>query len=218
LQEKGFSLLTNSLFDDDSNEKDAETNLYVFVDNDGISRIDLFGLWSPGGHDAIFDHAFKGRICDDAIQTMKLSSRQFDRTHQSNKEAYMHSMRHMFQSKSAAMAQTYLFIEDRIKNAHEAAMKGLCLEALRLLGEALHPVQDRSSPEHTNPDGTPRLWSTFNPYTWANHSPNDHLGKETKHDITEEIFSAQDTSNRAAYDRVMSGTCCEKKFQNCSSK
>ncbi|MDX2146800.1 MAG: hypothetical protein SFZ23_04695, partial [Planctomycetota bacterium] len=72
-------------------------------------------------------------------------------------------------------------------------------KALVLLGEALHPIMDSSSPMHSDPEGNPLEWNPTWPF---GHSPAEFIGKETAKNITEAIYSSQDVALRNAYGDV----------------
>lgn len=179
------------------------TNLYAYVGNDPLNATDPTGLWSPAAHDALLQHAFGARLLAPDIRILQQSSRQFDRATQGfgANMAPLHSMRAVNQTPEAAIAARDAFIDRTISQAQQLAQGGDRPAALRLLGQALHPIMDSSSPIHTTPDGQPRLWA---PWSFQEHSPADCMlcGSERVQDITPAIFDQQHRALNAAYDRV----------------
>jgi hypothetical protein len=122
------------------------------------------------------------------VQTLKAT--------QSSDQSYKHSMRPKNQSAADAIRQRDAFIDYMKKKARDAAKNGCREEALRLLGEAMHPLMDATSPLHVDKDGDPRVWDPMHP---LGHSPNDMMGGESILDITPEIYQTEKTWLNAAY-------------------
>jgi uncharacterized protein RhaS with RHS repeats len=180
-------------------EDPQQINLYQFVLNNPVNRIDPLGLWSPGAHDALIDHALKNTLPKSDLDILKQSSRDFDKATQSSDESFKHSMRKKGQTVEDAIKERDKFIKDKFDECKRANDAGKRNEALRLLGEALHPIMDASSPMHTDEKGNPKEWNPWHP--WG-HSPNDHIGNETVSDITKSIYEQQDKAILDAYQKV----------------
>jgi hypothetical protein len=138
------------------------------------------------------------------IAILQQSSRTFDAAHQlfTEADAPLHSMHSLFQTPAAAIIARDAFINDTIAQAQALNQAGDRTAALRTLGEALHPIMDASSPQHTTPDGQPRLWAFW---TLPGHSPADCgrlCGSEQTRDLTPAILSQQSDALNNAYDRV----------------
>lgn len=75
---------------------------------------------------------------------------------------------------------------------------------LKLSGEAIHPIMDSSSPEHSDTNGNPKEWSgVVDSYIdGQRHSPTDFIGNETSENLTPEIHESQDQRLNDAYDKV----------------
>lgn len=172
------------------------------------SPFDAVFRWSPAAHDALLDHALKNTAAADAVKAMQQSSRKFDRETQKVTDSHKHSMRQKGQSVADAVKARDQFVNDTIAKARAAALAGKKAEALQLLGEALHPVMDSSSPKHRDPDGNPAEWRGLLRSGWG-HSPAEFMGKERARDITEEIFRAQDKLILDYFDKVFKGTPVE---------
>ena len=171
-------------------------NLYAYGDNDPISATDPFGLWSPHGHDRLFNDALKGLLPPAQIKAIRDASKRFDRDTQQLENSHMHSLRKPGQTVEDAIEERNAFVRMRLLAARAAHIK-FCnthdkkseADALRLFGEGMHPMQDSLSPAHKDEDGNPRLWDPVRtPSTMIGHSPNDWIGIETKNDITRSIY------------------------------
>ena len=180
--------------------------MYGFVLNDPVGNLDLFGLWSPGAHDAMIQHALKGKASASCIEQLQVSSRKFDKATQSAAESYKHAMRREGESVENAKSKTAAFIRSRLETAKDLAKKGQCYSAMDALGQALHPIMDSSSPMHTDSSGNPKEW---NPLWPVGHSPNDFIGNETINDITDAIYKSMDEQIQAAFDNVKGCNCCK---------
>ena len=73
--------------------EEGGVNLYGYVENDPLSNVDFFGLWSPGAHDDLINHALAGKASDDCIARIQRSSRGFDKRTQGVQYTHVHSMR-----------------------------------------------------------------------------------------------------------------------------
>ena len=171
----------------------------------GASQFDMALWWSPGAHDALLGHALGGRATPNAIDVLRAASRAFDRRTQSTAESHLHSMRRKDQTVADAVTARDNFITTTIAQARTAAEANDVPTALRLLGEALHPVMDYSSPMHTDGNGEPRMWRGLVRDGWG-HSPNDTVGNERTQDITQAVFDLEDPIIRSYFVAVFRGT------------
>lgn len=175
-------------------------NLYGYVQNNPINRIDPLGLWSPEAHDKLIYYAYWDRLTDGDIFTVHKSSRDFDKATQSAGEAYKHSMARKGQTPADAARQRDQFIAETVAKAKEAWSKCDKDKALRLLGEAAHPLMDSSSPHHVDEQGNPRVWRGLID-AWG-HSPPEFIGSETAKDLTREIIHNQQRQLNGLFDQV----------------
>jgi len=188
-------------------------NRYWYANGNPYRFIDPDGRWSPKAHDKLISHAFEGRLSAEDIRILQQSGQDFDRATQSPSESYKHSMAQEGQSGSDAIKQRDNFFNRTMAAARSAADQGNRRGALMLLGQAIHPMMDSSSPEHTNSDGTPKVWrgSVFGIGSsiglgsfidGQRHSPSESVGRERLRNLTPEIYRSQDLLLNNAYDWV----------------
>jgi len=99
-----------------------------------------------------------------------------------------------------AVQQRNTFIEHGLESAQSSWAGGYHDFALSEFGDAIHPIMDLTSPEHTASNGDPITWC------WPigcsgnrGHSPNDWIGKERTQDITPQNYRDEDQAIRDAY-------------------
>jgi len=181
-------------------------NLYAYVGNKPVSWSDPVGLWSAGAHDFLLQHALRGIASDCRIQALQQSSREFDKATQATRYAPLHSMARPGQSSPDAILARDAFINHTLQRARRSALLGSEANALELLGQALHPIMDSSSPMHVDSGGLPRTWGCFTCVSnILRHSPSDHWGGETIRHVTPEILRSQSPMIQAAYRFVFGG-------------
>jgi RHS repeat-associated protein len=179
------------------------THLYAYVQNDPLNAIDPLGLWSPAAHDAILVYAFGERLAFADVRILMQSSRAFDiRTTNDPTLSYMHSMRTVGQAAGEAIVARDNFIDGRIALARSQAQQGDREAALNTLGEALHPIMDASSPQHTDREGSPRVWEGPWSLKAFGHSPFEGICCETARDLTLPILEQQFRVLNGAYNKV----------------
>src|SRR5690606_5679458 len=165
---------------------------YRFVDPDGRH--------SAKAHDKLIENAFKDRLPESDVSKIQQSSRDFDKRTQGADESHMHSMAREGQSTADATAMIRKFVGETMVEARDAADSGDRDTALKLFGEAMHPVMDSSSAMHTDSNGNTREWRGLRD-AWG-HSPTDRIGKETSRHLTPEIMDSQSKRMNSAYDWV----------------
>jgi hypothetical protein len=148
------------------------------------------------------------------LKIVQKGSREFDEQTQAPALSHLHSMRQKGEEAAVALQKRDKFVEATLKNARSLARRGQCEAALKLLGEALHPLMDASSPPHRDADGNPAVWDTKNLKEVARHSPTEASGEETARHLTQEILKAQRDIVQSAYNYVFEEECpCKKKIE-----
>jgi RHS repeat-associated protein len=170
-------------------------NLYSYVTNNPLARVDVTGHWGKRAHDAMITHALRGRAPTSHILAIQKASHAFDKRTLSEKDLPMHSMRGPRQSAEDAIQKRNEFVETRMGDARGLAQQGDIKGALTALGEALHPLMDLTSPKHAEQDGTPKEFSGM--LDWGKHV----VGEDVS-DLTPEVLKLEDQVIQAAYDYV----------------
>ncbi len=119
---------------------------------------DPLGLWSPGAHDLFFD-SLKGVASTDDIKHLKVISRNFDEITQWTEDANVHYMARPGQRPQDTRREAERSIAEALEDARNHADKNDYMGALLSLGEAMHTIQDSTSPVHVDSNGLPRVWN-----------------------------------------------------------
>ena len=134
-------------------------NLYSYVRNRPTRSVDVGGNWATDIHAQIVTYALQGYVS--AGELAELVHRQYVMdSDQSGDHQYMHAMSNGKTKQSAEEASNLMwkFVADNIKKAKEATHGGVFTDgALVYLGDAIHTVEDYTSPEHTS-GGEPLPW------------------------------------------------------------
>ena len=158
IRESGFILLA----DEDSDENvTVENAIYGFIENEPITKIDALGLWpssdhflgvptgTPLTHQNSNHRAIPGLSSDDYIE-LDAATLYID-SHQDTTRSFEHAMRAPRQPVDVAKGRANFFVKLHIL----AAQRYWCQcnpnrrEALWEFGQALHAIQDTTSPAHT---------------------------------------------------------------------
>ncbi len=218
---------------EDPIEFEGGMNWYAYALCDPISRIDPSGLWSPEAHDKIIDVSLAYRSVGNTFynfvnmgdrRALMQASRNFDVVSQSSIFSNMHYMRSGTQTPAEAVSGMMKRVAGRMIDARSAAERGDKKTALKLLGEAMHPIMDMDSPMHREANGSPKVWrgyqdaveTSLHPsYGFSEngdvieaklHSPIDSIGNETTKHITESIFRSQNEYLENMFTSVFYGT------------
>jgi hypothetical protein len=144
-------------------------------------------------HDQLIQHALSGIASGSDIRALQQASRNLDKQTQGTASSYMHSMRAPGQSSADAIKARDQFVASELNTARSLAADGDRAGALTHLGNAMHPVMDQSSPEHTDANGQPKEWNPIS-LGAAGHVVKEHFDK-----VTPEVQKSQDEKLQSMY-------------------
>lgn len=138
----------------------SDSNLYAYAGNDPVNNSDVFGLWSPGAHDALIQHALGPcGVPDFIIKQLQEDSREWDKMSQGPDQSNFHSMAMPNQTPQQAIDGRNQIIADYMEKSQYWYSQGRDQDAYFDMAIAIHAIMDMTSPAHTDPQG--------NPYTWC---------------------------------------------------
>ena len=112
-----------------------------------MNGMDPIGLWSTGAHNYFIDKVFSGQA-DPIKDIIKEGSAYSDKMKfQGADYAFMHAMSSEKMDASASKLKMCAYIKEKMEEANDAKNKGSG-NYWFLLGMALHPVMDSTSPAH----------------------------------------------------------------------
>ena len=140
-------------------------NRYTYTLNNPLRFVDDNGKWSREIHEQIIDRAFPGLSATQRNQ-LKQTSAWVDRIAGQTKA---HSHEHAMRGPDENPADARRAIDQNIQNHEQAAQRAqggtpehagqIDDGALKEFGQALHTVEDRTSPAHTDQNGDPQVWN-----------------------------------------------------------
>jgi hypothetical protein len=159
------------------------------------------------------NHALGKIVKAKYLDIIKKSNREVDDWTKPTGDEYKHYMYPRGDTPEDAKQAWQSWVDRMLEEAHKKAKEGKCEDALKLLGEALHGINDSESPVHADKDGEPMLWDIANQSIVKKHSRNDSAGVERSKDITAKIYSSQDKKIMDAFNKVFDADCpCKKKI------
>jgi RHS repeat-associated protein len=135
-------------------------NLYSYVRNRPTSSIDTHGNWVTDIHADIVTFALQGYLSSGALGAVRNEQYIQDNKHNSMGEQYEHAMRIPGETAEHELNAMWSFVESKVEEARKDVnpdgtfTKG----GLSALGDAIHAVQDWTSPMHTDASGEPAVW------------------------------------------------------------
>jgi RHS repeat-associated protein len=135
-------------------------NLYGYVRNRPTRYVDADGNWATDVHAEMVTVALEGYVS--AGELRQLIARQYamDKD-QSPDDQYMHAMRKPGQSAGEASGKMWDFVATMIGGANATLGPNGSFTSISLdwLGNAIHTVEDYTSPMHTSSSGEPLVWA-----------------------------------------------------------
>lgn len=193
---------------------DGGTNTFLYAGNSPANANDPMGLWSPPAHDKILEHALSGCATPADIKRIQAASRDFDsRTGGPVQFSPLHSMRAPDQSAQQALAIRDAYVQQTLSQATAAEQDGIHGQAMDLLGEAVHPTMDSTSPIHVDSNGDPLPWNNLKSVDDYFHSPGDYWGDETSSSLPFGYarFNSMENQIKSNYMGVMGGCTAGRK-------
>ena len=140
-------------------------NMYAYAGDNPLRFVDNSGKWPTEIHERIIDRAFPG-LSPAQRQQLKNTSKWVDRPAGQTKA---HNHEHAMKSPGEDPTVARRAIDQNIQNHEHAAQQAqggtpdhanqINNRAMDEFGQALHTVEDRTSPAHTDRNGDPRDWS-----------------------------------------------------------
>jgi RHS repeat-associated protein len=161
----------------------AGPNLFEYAESDPVSKYDPFGLWPTWIHNKMIRAAFSS-LPPYLQREIERGSRYADEF-QDPRFSYMHAMRQKGQNVELARKLMDAYISDRMKAYECEVARGNLNEAYFVLGMALHPIMDSTSPTH---EGF-QWWDNF--FAMPGYYPAYHWMTEQWH-LTAEISQTVD--------------------------
>jgi RHS repeat-associated protein len=190
-----------------------QVNLYAYVGDDPINKIDSTGHWSAAVHDLIFGRAIGGWIDRKGWYTVVDQSQQQDIGEDKHLNR-AHFLRNPGENPQQAKANWQNYVNAQVQAGARAWHNGDRNGALQHFAKAAHAMQDSHSPVH-NQGGLPAEYRSthhgmigaLNEYRDAvdqNHSPTDDQGGETTHNMSQAVQNQMIQETRELWKRVFS--------------
>jgi len=150
-------------------------NQYAYGFNNPYKNADMDGKWPTEVHNIIIRASFssgKYNLGPSARDAIMRGSREADsRQYQDPAHAYMHGMRSANESPADAVKRMNDYISNKVNDYKMLLSKGKTEKAYEVLGMAMHPIMDSTSPSHTGFQVSLPMWR--NPYWLYEHEYNE---------------------------------------------
>lgn len=141
-------------------------NLYSYVRNRPLRSVDIGGNWATDIHRDLVSAALQGYVSAGELRALVRRQDIMDED-QSTSSSYMHAMRDgkAKQTSAAATSMMWDFVAGNIEDSKSRLGQGGTFSDLSLLrlGDAIHTVQDYTSPMHRDASGEAFPWSGIRP-------------------------------------------------------
>lgn len=123
-------------------------NTYGYAGGNPLVVVDPLGLWSPAAHNYFIDEIF-GKLNPALVDMIKQGSAWADQgKYQDDLHVFMHHMTSDIVDKQASADAECKYVKDMMAKYENLLGQGKNKEAYFMLGAALHPVMDSTSPVH----------------------------------------------------------------------
>ncbi len=146
-------------------------NFYGYVGNSPVNLGDPSGLWTPAAHrQMVWNALHPCHVSNEEIWQIQQGSQFIDDHFQGAEYAYMHYMLDgtVNQSPGDAVNATDEFVQHQFGDAVAVLAAGGTSQSMFLLGTAMHPLMDMTSPAHHDAAGLPLPWCGMNPFSCSN--------------------------------------------------
>lgn len=135
-------------------------NLYSYARNRPTTAIDVGGAWYTPIHRQMVDIALSGLMSSGEIAQLQHRQDVMDSTASGMEDQSGHYMALPGQDPQVAKQNADKSIVGNIAQAEQGtdASGNMSSDALNHLGDAMHTLEDMTSPMHTTDDGTPLVW------------------------------------------------------------
>jgi hypothetical protein len=195
-------------------------NRYAYSLNNPLRYIDTNGKWPTDIHNKIIDKAFPG-LSVQQRQILKDASRHVD--HWSN-QTKAHNHDHAMRSPGEDPEKAKAAIDGVIQNHEKAAQRAqdgtpeqassINKNAMNEFGQALHTVEDRTSPAHTDANGNPREWNGIPTTPSEAKDSQKHSNEEeaiTPEELDDSVKAARDAFGETFGDKALTDAIKESK-------
>jgi len=133
-------------------------NLYSYARNRPTRFVDVGGNWATDVHAQIVTYALQGYMSAGELAALRNEQYVMDKD-QKPADQYKHAMRTPGQSVDAETNEMWNFVASKMQQAQQGVSGGTFTAAgLAALGDAIHTVEDYTSPMHTSASGEPMVW------------------------------------------------------------
>ena len=134
-------------------------NLYSYTRNRPLSNVDVNGNWSQPVHHDMVRYALSGLLSAGDVEFLVQRQVSMDKD-QSAGGSFMHAMGQPGMSDATTLSRMWGFVADNVGSAGADASKNgvLTRAGLAQLGDAIHTLQDSTSPQHMTEGGSPIVW------------------------------------------------------------
>ena len=161
-------------------------NTYVYVSGRPIRKVDSFGLWATDAHNYFIRRAFPN-LPSDMRAAIERGSANADRwAYQDDCNSYMHAMSSACLTVAKARKKMCKYVKTNLSSYNNLLQSndiGSQIGAYFLLGMALHPIMDSTSPEHRGFQywDTATNWKEHGP--WPTSKEKGEVARETQYSV-----------------------------------